>query len=186
MSHAEYFDAVEPKTIGSLHLHQAFLSQPLDFFIMLSSAAGIVGNTGQANYASGCTFQDALARHRIDLGLRGHSIDLGMIQSAGYVAENPEAVQFLREQGYVPVELDQVFRMINKAIQEPATESQDAQTVLGLRYDQSINDGAVMQHLLDPNSSIYCLPAARAVMPSRYRSKTYQSLLLLQRLFPRL
>ncbi|KAJ5556997.1 Type I Polyketide synthases (Type I PKS) [Penicillium frequentans] len=150
MSHAEYFDAIEPKTIGSQNLHQAFLSQPLDFFIMLSSAAGIVGNTGQANYASGCTFQDALARHRIKLGLRAHSIDLGMIQSAGYVAENPEAVQFLREQGYVPVELDQVFRMINKVIQEPATESQDGQTVLGLRYDQSTNNGAVMQHLLDP------------------------------------
>ncbi|THC89224.1 hypothetical protein EYZ11_011330 [Aspergillus tanneri] len=89
-----------------------FSAAHLDFFILLSSAAGIVGNSGQANYAAGCTFQDALARYRVRLGLPAHSIDLGMIQSAGYVAENPEAVQFLREQGYAEVELDQFLRLL--------------------------------------------------------------------------
>ncbi|KAA8644992.1 uncharacterized protein ATNIH1004_009203 [Aspergillus tanneri] len=83
MTYSDFSAAVRPKVVGSLNLHNAFLTQHLDFFILLSSAAGIVGNSGQANYAAGCTFQDALARYRVRLGLPAHSIDLGMIQSAG-------------------------------------------------------------------------------------------------------
>lgn len=150
MSHADFCAAVGPKAMGSLNLHHSFLNQSLDFFILLSSAAGVVGNTGQANYAAGCTVQDALAQHRTALGFRAHSIDLGMVQTAGYVAENPKAVQFLQEQGYLPLELDQVFRIINKAIQEPATTPSLAQTVVGLHHDETMNNGNVPRHLLDP------------------------------------
>ncbi|THC88924.1 hypothetical protein EYZ11_011625 [Aspergillus tanneri] len=64
MTYSDFSAAVRPKVVGSLNLHNAFLTQHLDFFILLSSAAGIVGNSGQANYAAGCTFQDALARYR--------------------------------------------------------------------------------------------------------------------------
>ncbi|KAA8652757.1 type I polyketide synthase [Aspergillus tanneri] len=150
MTYSDFSAAVRPKVVGSLNLHNAFLTQHLDFFILLSSAAGIVGNSGQANYAAGCTFQDALARYRVRLGLPAHSIDLGMIQSAGYVAENPEAVQFLREQGYAEVELDQFLRLLSKVIQSPLRIVEQAHTIVGLQYDQSSSKGIVPQHLLDP------------------------------------
>jgi hypothetical protein len=49
------------------NLHHC-LPRDMDFFILLSSVAGLVGNRGQANYAAGNTFQDALASHRVSLG----------------------------------------------------------------------------------------------------------------------
>lgn len=45
-----------------MNLQKAFASPDLDFFIMLSSAANIVGTRGQANYNAGNAVQDALAQ----------------------------------------------------------------------------------------------------------------------------
>ncbi|CAG7999444.1 unnamed protein product [Penicillium salamii] len=79
--------AVSPKTQGSWNLH-CILPQDLNFFVMLSSVCGIMGNRGQGNYAAGNTYQDELARYRSELGMPTFSIDLGVVTSAGYVAEN--------------------------------------------------------------------------------------------------
>jgi hypothetical protein len=60
----------------------------MDFFVMLSSVAGIFGNRGQSNYAAGNTFQDALAAYRTAKGMQASSINLGSVSNAGWVAEN--------------------------------------------------------------------------------------------------
>jgi KR domain len=67
----------------------------LDFFIMLSSMAGIIGNPGQANYSAAGTYQDALSQHRRLRGLPSITIDLGMVSDVGYIAENPEQFERL-------------------------------------------------------------------------------------------
>lgn len=90
MSLEDYAGALRAKIPGSLNLHNYFASinQELDFFIMLSSLAGIMGNTSQANYATGNTFQDALAHHRASHGLAGTAIDLGNVLDVGWVSRN--------------------------------------------------------------------------------------------------
>jgi NADP-dependent 3-hydroxy acid dehydrogenase YdfG/acyl carrier protein len=87
ISHQSWHESLGPKVQGSWNLHQQ-LPQGMDFFIMLSSIAGILGTTGQANYAAGNTFQDALARHRVGLGEKATSLDLGVIDFAGAVVED--------------------------------------------------------------------------------------------------
>jgi len=67
----------------------------LDFFIMLSSMAGVIGNPGQANYAAAGTYQDALSQHRRSQGLPSMTIDLGIVSDVGYIAENPEQFERL-------------------------------------------------------------------------------------------
>ncbi|KAF7951475.1 hypothetical protein EAE96_006784 [Botrytis aclada] len=63
----------------------------MDFFILLSSIAGIYGSAGQSNYAAGCTFQDALARSRSAAGHRGSvAINLGWMRTIGIIAETKE------------------------------------------------------------------------------------------------
>jgi hypothetical protein len=92
MTYQQYQAAVGPKVRGSWGL-QAFLDKDLDFFVMLSSITSIVGNRGQANYAAGNAYQDALARQLVSRGVKAVSINLGTIKSVGYVVENYERVQ---------------------------------------------------------------------------------------------
>ncbi|RAL03184.1 type I polyketide synthase [Aspergillus ibericus CBS 121593] len=98
MAAADFKAATSPKVQGSWNLH-SILPSDMDFFIMLSSIGGIVGTRGAANYAAGNTFQDELARYRSDRGLPSYSIDLRVVASAGYVAENWKAKRNLSSSG---------------------------------------------------------------------------------------
>jgi hypothetical protein len=141
MNHEAWEVVIKAKIDGSINLHNLVPDQQnLDFFILLSSVAGIVGNTGQANYSAGCAFQDALARHRSCQGLVGTSLNLGMIQSAGYVSENPEVVKLLIKQGFQPVKLEHVFRLLKLAIVEPATMPDECQIAIGIYYHYDANN----------------------------------------------
>jgi hypothetical protein len=87
MTSESFLAAVRPKVNGSWNLH-TLLPQDMDFFVMLSSSAGIVGARGQGNYSAGNAYQDALAHYRVSRNLPAATIDLGMILGVGYVAEN--------------------------------------------------------------------------------------------------
>jgi hypothetical protein len=67
----------------------------LDFFIMLSSMAGVIGNPGQANYSAAGTYQDSLSQYRRSKGLPSMTIDLGIVSDIGYIADNPEKFERL-------------------------------------------------------------------------------------------
>lgn len=99
MTLEEWHAAIRPKYLGSWNLHEV-LPKDLDFFILLSSASGVVGHLGQANYSAGNTYQDDLARHRVSQGLKAISVDLGAILSVGFVAENADLYNLLQLQGF--------------------------------------------------------------------------------------
>ncbi|KAI4154118.1 MAG: hypothetical protein LQ340_001881 [Diploschistes diacapsis] len=87
MTFRQWKVCVQPKIQGSWNLH-ATLPPAMDFFIMLSSISGIIGNIGQSNYAAGNTFEDALAHYRVSLGEKATSIDLGAVSNVGVMAED--------------------------------------------------------------------------------------------------
>jgi acyl transferase domain-containing protein/acyl carrier protein len=66
-----------PKAVGAWHLHEATERMPLDFFVMFSSIAAIVGAPGQSNYSAANAALDALAQRRARMGLRALSINWG-------------------------------------------------------------------------------------------------------------
>ncbi|KAJ5914242.1 polyketide synthase [Penicillium tannophilum] len=57
-----------PKVSGAILLHQLFPPKSLDFMILFSSCGQLFGFPGQASYASGNAFLDALATHRRNEG----------------------------------------------------------------------------------------------------------------------
>lgn len=76
-----------PKVDGGWILHSRTRGLPLDFFVLFSSGAAIVGAGGLANHAAACSFLDALAHHRRVEGLPGLSIDWGQWSDVGAAAE---------------------------------------------------------------------------------------------------
>ncbi|ORX96602.1 hypothetical protein BCR34DRAFT_497625 [Clohesyomyces aquaticus] len=94
MTFSQWTDSLSPKVQGTWNLHR-FLGTDVDFFIMLSSMAGIIGNPGQANYSAAGTYQDALSKHRRAKGMVSTTIDLGIVSDVGYIAENPEEFERL-------------------------------------------------------------------------------------------
>jgi acyl transferase domain-containing protein/acyl carrier protein len=65
---------LSPKVDGSWNLHELTAPLPLDFFVLFSSITSILVSLGQGAYAAANVFQDALAAHRIALGLPALSI----------------------------------------------------------------------------------------------------------------
>jgi acyl transferase domain-containing protein/NADPH:quinone reductase-like Zn-dependent oxidoreductase len=76
-----------PKVDGSWYLHALTRRMRLDFFVMYSSLASVVGSSGQANHAAANAFMDALAERRHAEGLPSVSVAWGAWSEIGAAAD---------------------------------------------------------------------------------------------------
>lgn len=75
------------KMDGSWALHRLTRHLPLDFFVLYSSVASVLGSSGQANHSAANAFMDALAFHRRAAGLPATSISWGAWSEIGAAAD---------------------------------------------------------------------------------------------------
>ena len=76
-----------PKVRGGWLLDRLTRCDPLDWFVMFSSVAAVLGSAGQTNYAAANAFLDLLARERRTRGLPGLSINWGAWTEVGVAAD---------------------------------------------------------------------------------------------------
>jgi NADPH:quinone reductase-like Zn-dependent oxidoreductase/acyl carrier protein len=92
---ARFETVLAPKVLGAFCVHRATLGDPLDFFVMYSSGAALLGSPGQSNYCAANAFLDALAHHRVALGLPATSINWGPFSDVGLVAQPERGERFV-------------------------------------------------------------------------------------------
>ncbi|WP_218040186.1 beta-ketoacyl reductase [Actinomadura sp. WMMB 499] len=88
-----------PKVGGVRALDAATAGDPLDFFVLFSSAAALVGNAGQAAYAAANSYLDAFAEARRRRGLPALSVQWGPFTEVGLAAGDRDRGDRLAERG---------------------------------------------------------------------------------------
>jgi acyl transferase domain-containing protein len=96
---ASYQRVAAAKVLGGWNLHRATEDIPLDFFVLYSSGAAILGNVGQANYAAANAFLDALATARSLEGKPALGINWGPWAEVGMAAAHANRGERLARTG---------------------------------------------------------------------------------------
>jgi hypothetical protein len=110
--------AYRPKATGTANLLQTLLPADLDFAILLSSAAGIIGNRAQAGYNAGNCVQDAMARQRTLAGAPTVALDLGPVIEVGILADDAELLALLTANGFLALQIEHVLAIFEWAVAE--------------------------------------------------------------------
>lgn len=154
MTFDQYLSVIESKVQGAKNFHSSLskYSTPLDFFICISSAAGAVGNRGQAAYAAANTFLNGFVQQLRSQGVRAASIDLTAVSDAGYLAEDAEkATEVARNLGSDTICEAEVLGLIQASI-EGKTESCHGHPITGMRITSTMrpfwSNDAKFKHLL--------------------------------------
>jgi acyl carrier protein len=85
-SWSRFEKVMAPKIEGAWHLHALTQHMPLQFFVLFSAGAALLGSPGQSNYAAANAFLDGLAHYRHQQGLSALSINWGPWTEVGMAA----------------------------------------------------------------------------------------------------
>ncbi|MEV5665896.1 type I polyketide synthase [Streptomyces flaveolus] len=109
---------LQPKVDGVRSLEAATGQEPLDFFVMFSSVAALVGNPGQAAYAAANAYLDAAAEARRDRGLPALSVQWGPFADIGLAARSAEAGARLGDRGMSSFPADEAWAALTRLLTE--------------------------------------------------------------------
>ncbi|KAK1146796.1 hypothetical protein N8T08_002557 [Aspergillus melleus] len=153
-SNMQYDDWITPlkaKVAGSWNLHKT-LPSDLDFMVLSSSVNGVFGSPGQANYAAGNTFNDALAEYRLRNGQKAVSLDLGSLITEGVVAESPAIMSFVRRFGHLmEITHEELLAVLDHYCNPdlPVLPPDQAQAIVGIKLPaEMIANGLELHHFI--------------------------------------
>ncbi|BBU22575.1 hypothetical protein MYXE_23650 [Mycobacterium xenopi] len=112
-------DAVlRAKVDAAWNLHELTRDLGVSAFVMFSSMAGLVGSSGQANYAAANAFLDALAAHRRANGLPAMSLGWGLWEQASAMTGQLGDVDFARfaRDGVVAMSSEEALQLFDTAM----------------------------------------------------------------------
>ncbi|MFD0373631.1 SDR family NAD(P)-dependent oxidoreductase, partial [Streptomyces sp. NPDC127114] len=113
---AERLTAVlRPKVDAAAHLDELTADQDLAAFVLFSSVAGVLGNPGQANYAAGNVFLDALAARRRSTGRPATSLAWGLwAERTGLTGHLDDDT--LSTRGIAPLSTEEGLALLDRAL----------------------------------------------------------------------
>ncbi|KAF4337392.1 polyketide synthase [Fusarium beomiforme] len=139
MDAANLNKVLAPKVNGSIYLDELFADTKLDFFLMFSSAASIVGSRGQANYAAANMFMASLVNNRRKRGLPASIINISALIGLGYIERQKiYDASFFKDIGIANTSAQGLHQLIAEAI------------LAGQRFgpDEDIEGGEISQGIM--------------------------------------
>jgi phthiocerol/phenolphthiocerol synthesis type-I polyketide synthase D len=163
---AELIDRVwRGKAEGAWALHQATVPHELDFFVVYSSVASLLGSPGQGAYAAANAFLDALVNWRLSQGLPATGIHWGAwsevgrgqhLAQQGQVTISPSdgigALERILTAGHRQIAYSPIDAARWTAAYPALTDSTLLQDLLTGRQTQSSGPSAVLTELLDAHT----------------------------------
>ncbi len=122
MNEQAFWPPILPKVLGAWNLHTELAETPLDFFILYSSGATLLGSPGQANYAAANAFLDALAHLRHAAGLPATSIQWGPFSEVGLAAASENRGQRLSLRGVLSFKPEEGHKLLGRLLHRPIAE----------------------------------------------------------------
>jgi hypothetical protein len=106
---------LRPKVDAAWNLHELTREMDLSAFVLFSSFAGVAGAPGQANYAAGNVFLDALAQQRRAQGLAAISLAWGFWGDSSAMTGSLDAVDIARfaRHGLLPLSAEQGLALLD-------------------------------------------------------------------------
>jgi polyketide synthase PksN len=126
---SEEFGAVlDPKVAGTVNLDEASKEIALDFLALFSSAAAVMGNTGQADYAAANGFMDRYASYRNEQLAAGQrhgrtlSINWPLWREGGMSVDPQIAELFAERSGILPLPTEAGMRAFYRMLTLPLAQ----------------------------------------------------------------
>ncbi|WP_425325902.1 type I polyketide synthase [Micromonospora sagamiensis] len=110
----ELVEVTAGKSAGAAHLHDLLADQELDAFVVYSSIAATWGSAGQAGYAAGNAYLDALVQQRRADGRAGTAIAWGSWGEGGM--HTADSDQKLRHRGVPPMDPTVAMSALQQAL----------------------------------------------------------------------
>lgn len=105
-----------PKVIGTLYLDEVLKEEKLDFFILFSSIAAVLGNVGQTDYAAANRFLDYYAEYREELRQKSKrygktiSINWPLWENSGMFV-NEKTIKYMNQvSGSMPISTSEAIK----------------------------------------------------------------------------
>lgn len=118
---SRFEQVMAPKVQGAWNLHQLTKTNSLDFFVLFSGGASLLGSPGQGNHCAANAFLDGLAHYRRAMGLSGVSIHWGAVSQVGEAAERGADVS-LQKQGLGAIAPTQVLESLERVMCSSSVE----------------------------------------------------------------
>ncbi|WP_311314970.1 SDR family NAD(P)-dependent oxidoreductase [Streptomyces naphthomycinicus] len=140
---------MRPKTDAAWNLHELTRGLGLAAFVLFSSAAGTLGAAGQANYAAGNAFLDALAARRRAEGLPALSLGWGLWDTGEGMAAGLDAtgLRRLARDGILPLPADRALALFDRALTADRTPAADRALLLPVRVQVTEDAPALVRGL---------------------------------------